>query len=63
MVHVPNRPHVHVRLGAFEFTFCHFNLRKKSYASDRLMSSRIALATGSGAPKPKTLQSATCRAP
>ena len=26
MVHVPNRPHVHVRLGPLEFAFCHFNI-------------------------------------
>jgi hypothetical protein len=24
VVHVPDRAHVHVRLGALEFSFCHF---------------------------------------
>jgi hypothetical protein len=23
VIHVPDRAHVHVRLGAFEFAFCH----------------------------------------
>ena len=34
MVHVPNRAHVHVRLGAFEFTFCHLRLLLKSTIHD-----------------------------
>ena len=34
MVHVTNRAHVHVRLGAFKLAFCHFCcLRSKSVAS------------------------------
>jgi hypothetical protein len=42
VVHVPNRPHVHVRLGAFEFAFCHFLSLRKSAASACLGSPRIA---------------------
>ena len=26
MIDVPDRPHVHVRLGALEFAFCHFEI-------------------------------------
>jgi hypothetical protein len=29
MVHVTNRAHVHVRLGTFKFSFCHFSTPKK----------------------------------
>jgi len=29
MVNVTNRAHVHVRLGTFEFSFCHFSTPKK----------------------------------
>jgi len=29
VVNVSNRAHVHVRLGAFEFTFCHVSISKK----------------------------------
>ncbi|MEI7466442.1 MAG: hypothetical protein WCJ87_13950, partial [Burkholderiales bacterium] len=33
-----NRAHVHVRLGAFEFTFCHSQISEiKSVASDEVL--------------------------
>jgi hypothetical protein len=28
MIHVADRPHVHVRLRTFKFAFCHFFLRE-----------------------------------
>jgi hypothetical protein len=45
MVHVTNRPHVHVRLGSLEFAFCHFRIsvRVKSSASDWFKVSAAAL--------------------
>jgi hypothetical protein len=30
MVHVPDRAHVHVRLGALEFSFCHFSILQRA---------------------------------
>jgi hypothetical protein len=35
VVHMPNSPHVHVRLGAFKFAFCHFSLQQKKKGSRR----------------------------
>jgi hypothetical protein len=31
VVHVTNRAHVHVRLGAFELAFCHFEISEKEH--------------------------------
>jgi hypothetical protein len=36
MVHVTNRAHVHVRLGTFKFSFCHFSDSEKRYLNQQI---------------------------
>src|SRR2546427_1513821 len=46
VVHVPNRAHVHMRLRAFKFRFCHGTLKKnKCVSQNRHVSARRLRAT------------------